>query len=79
MQSTQSTVAEKGFQGMRNQHDTRHVPERWPALPLAEWQSTLDTLHMWLQVIGKITLELTPYRNQWWHIGLHPTARHVWV
>ncbi len=60
---------------MLDRHDARHAPERWPALPLAEWQATLDTLHMWLQVIGKITLELTPYRNQWWHIGLHPTAR----
>ncbi|MGH9174984.1 MAG: DUF5996 family protein, partial [Vicinamibacterales bacterium] len=48
--------------------------ERWPALPLAEWQATLDTLHMWLQIIGKIKLRLAPFRNQWWHITLHPTA-----
>lgn len=49
--------------------------ETWPALPLAEWQPTLDTLHMWLQIIGKIKLELTPFQNQWWNITLHPTAR----
>jgi hypothetical protein len=22
----------------------------WPALPLAEWSDTRDTLHMWLQI-----------------------------
>lgn len=49
--------------------------ETWPALPLAEWQDTLDTLHMWLQIIGKIKLELTPFQNQYWNITLHPTAR----
>jgi hypothetical protein len=46
---------------------------RWPALPLGEWRETLDTLHMWLQIVGKIKLELVPFQNQWWHIGLHPT------
>ena len=48
--------------------------EAWPALPLAEWQATLDTLHMWLQIIGKIQLALAPYRNQWWNIAQLPTA-----
>jgi hypothetical protein len=30
---------------------------------------------MWLQVIGKIKLELVPFLNQWWNISLLPTAR----
>jgi hypothetical protein len=35
--------------------------ERWPVLsPLADWQDTHATLHMWLQVVGKIRLELSP-------------------
>lgn len=48
--------------------------ETWPALPLAEWHETLDTLHMWLQVIGKIKLELVPFLNEWWNVGLAVTA-----
>jgi hypothetical protein len=27
---------------------------RWPALPYEEWKDTRDTLHMQLQVIGKV-------------------------
>ena len=32
----------------------------WPALPLAEWQDTYATLHMWTQIVGKIRLAQTP-------------------
>jgi hypothetical protein len=60
---------------MIGQSRSRQFTEQWPSLPLAEWQATLDTLHMWLQVIGKIKLALAPFRNQWWNIALHPTAR----
>jgi hypothetical protein len=51
-----------------------HDAGPWPALPLDEWQATLDTLHMWLQIIGKIKLEQVPFQNQWWNIPLLPTA-----
>jgi hypothetical protein len=44
-------------------------------MPLDEWQATLDTVHMWLQIVGKFKLALVPFQNQWWHIGLHPTPR----
>ena len=60
---------------MPTRHDPAQQIEAWPALPLAEWQETLDTLHMWLQIIGKIKLELVPFHNQWWNIALLPTAR----
>jgi len=58
-----------------------HTPERmilseaWPSLPLAEWQQTCDTLHMWTQIVGKIRLTLTPPVNHWWHVPLYVTAR----
>ena len=29
----------------------------WPALPLAEWQDTYATLHMWTQIVGKTRLD----------------------
>ena len=47
----------------------------WPALPLAEWQDTRDTLHLWTQVVGKIRLGLMPPRNHWWQVPLYVTAR----
>jgi Family of unknown function (DUF5996) len=51
------------------------TPETWPALPLAEWQETKDTLHMWTQVVGKVRLALTPLVNHWWNVPLYVTAR----
>ena len=47
----------------------------WPALPLAEWKDTYTTLHMWTQIVGKIRLALTPFRNHWWNTTLYVTPR----
>src|SRR5437868_5759086 len=35
-------------------------PSAWPRLPLAEWQDTHDTLHMWTQIVGKTRLAPVP-------------------
>jgi hypothetical protein len=51
--------------------------ESWPALPYAEWKPTYDTLHMWMQIVGKVTLELTPLLNDWWNVTFTVTARGV--
>jgi Family of unknown function (DUF5996) len=47
----------------------------WPALPVAEWQDTRDTLHLWTQVVGKVSLARTPLVNHWWNATLHVTAQ----
>src|SRR5215831_5433227 len=47
----------------------------WPALPYSRWRPTLDTLHMWLQIVGKSKLELTPFLNDWWNVTFAVTAR----
>ena len=47
----------------------------WPTLPLGEWQATHDTLHMWLQIVGKTRLALAPKQNHWWHVPLYVSAR----
>ena len=47
----------------------------WPALHLADWAGTRDTLHLWTQVVGKIRLALAPHANHWWQVTLYPTAR----
>ena len=49
--------------------------EAWPALPLAEWKDTCDTLHMWTQIVGKVRLALTPLINHWWEVPLYVSAR----
>jgi len=45
-----------------------------PPLPLADWQATYDTLHMWTQMVGKVRLEQCPPVNHWWGVALYVTA-----
>lgn len=49
--------------------------EAWPALPYAAWKETRDTLHRWVQIVGKIRLARTPLQNHWWNVSLGLTAR----
>ena len=49
-------------------------PEDWPELPLAAWQDTCNTLHMWSQIVGKIRLALSPRLNHWWEVPLYVNA-----
>ena len=52
------------------------VNEVWPrGLPLAQWRDTHDTLHMWMQIVGKTRLALVPRENHWWHVPLYVCAR----
>jgi hypothetical protein len=47
----------------------------WPALSVAEWSATRDTLQLWTQIVGKIRMESTPLQNHWWNVPLYVTAR----
>ena len=47
----------------------------WPALPLADWQDTRDTLQLWTQIVGKVRLALAPMVNHWWQVPLYVSAR----
>jgi Family of unknown function (DUF5996) len=47
----------------------------WPALPYEAWKGTYETLHMWMQIVGKIRLERMPWLNHCWQVTLYPTAR----
>ena len=47
----------------------------WPALDYEQWKPTLDTLHMWTQVVGKSRMELAPHENHFWEVALYVTAR----
>lgn len=49
--------------------------EPWPDLPYDEWKDTLATIHMWLQIVGKIRVACVPWVNHQWHVTLHLTSR----
>lgn len=43
----------------------------WPALSLADWQDTNHTIHLMLQIVGKVRLALHPPLNHWWHVTFY--------
>jgi hypothetical protein len=49
--------------------------DSWPDLPWRDWEATVSTLHLWLQIVGKVRLTLAPPLNHWWHITLFVTSR----
>ena len=51
--------------------------ELLPAMPLAEWRDTKETLHRFSQVIGKIRLAASVRRNHWWNVPFHLTGRGI--
>jgi len=46
----------------------------WPELPLEAWKDTYATMHMWMQIVGKIRLALSPKINHWWEVALYVTS-----
>lgn len=49
--------------------------QAFPRLPLADWKATKNTLHLYLQIVGKIKLEMHPRINHWWHVTLYVSPR----
>src|ERR1700730_4694492 len=49
--------------------------EAWPELPYSTWKDTLETLHMNVQIVGKVRLALSPFEPQWAEVPLYLTAR----
>lgn len=45
----------------------------WPTLEFTEIQDTLETLHQWIQIVGKIRLRTMPWQNHSWHTALYVT------
>lgn len=48
---------------------------RWPALPWSSWVDTLETFHLWTQVVGKIRLVSSPWINHSWSVPLYLSPR----
>ncbi|WP_159618822.1 DUF5996 family protein [Arthrobacter zhaoguopingii] len=57
-----------------DQKESRAVSS-WPELRLEDWTATRETLHMWLQIVGKIRLAKAPMVNHWWQVPLYVTPR----
>lgn len=51
------------------------VNQAWPELPFTAWQDTYETLHRWMQMVGKIRLACSPKMNQWWNVPFYLTTR----
>ncbi len=50
-----------------------HLPE----LPLDAWENSKMTLHLMLQIIGKIRLGVMPRKNHWWYITEYVSAKGI--
>ena len=48
--------------------------QKWPNLNFAEMQETLETLHQWIQIVGKVRLKTMPWQNHSWHVALYVTS-----
>ena len=46
-----------------------------PELPLDAWEATRETLHLWVQIVGKIRMATTAPKNHWWHVPLFVGVR----
>lgn len=46
----------------------------FPILPYEAWSGTCATLHLWLQVVGKLPLMQLPWVNHSWHVAFSVTA-----
>lgn len=55
--------------------DQQTMHDSWPALAVQDWASNRDTLHMWVQIVGKIRMAHQPLVNHWWQAPLYVSAR----
>ena len=53
------------------------ISQNWPEIPFESWEDTKDTLHLFIQILGKIRLALMPRKNHWWHATLYVTTRGI--
>jgi hypothetical protein len=47
----------------------------WPRLDYAADRGTIESMHLLLQLIGKLPLRLHPWINHGWHVALRPSPR----
>lgn len=57
------------------QGETRISGPIWPELRFEAWRETRATLHMWMQIVGKVRLVQGPPLNHSWHATYYVTSR----
>ena len=55
--------------------NTGSASEPWPVLPTDTWTESLESLHLWTQVVGKIRLGYSPWLNHSWSVPLYVSTR----
>jgi hypothetical protein len=48
---------------------------QWPELNFANWKDTYETLHRWLQLVGKVRTYYAPWMNHSWSSTLYVSSR----
>jgi Family of unknown function (DUF5996) len=48
---------------------------QFPEMHLDAWRPTKNTLHLYLQIVGKIRLKTHPHINHWWHVPFYVSPR----
>ncbi len=46
-----------------------------PELPLEVWENSKITLHLYMQIVGKIRLRMMPRKNHWWYVTLYVCSK----
>ena len=49
--------------------------QEWPELKFDSLKDTIGTVHLWLQIVGKIRLKKMPWINHSWHVALYVSPR----
>ena len=47
----------------------------WPDLRFKDLKETLETVHLWTQIVGKVRLVKMPWLNHSWHVTLYVSPR----
>jgi len=55
--------------------NTPPASQSWPALPFEDWTDTLETLHLWTQIVGKIRMVKSPWINHSWSVPLYVSSK----
>lgn len=51
------------------------MKHHWPELKYEDWKDTLETLHRYLQIAGKLRMCKSPWANHSWNSALYVTSR----
>ncbi|MFI4937392.1 MAG: DUF5996 family protein [Candidatus Berkiellales bacterium] len=54
---------------------SKETQAKWPDLNYHQWKSTCETLHRWIQIVGKIRLSKSPWVNHGWQTTLYVMER----